>query len=287
MSDLRQRMQVELAVRGLAADTQHAYLRSVQELAAYYHLPLKKLDRLSSDDIQRYLIYLHDDRGLTWPTCNGYRSGILFFYRHILKRPKIARSIPRAKEPFQLPVVLSRKDVRALLDSAQSLYDQTLLKVTYNAGLRVTEVTRLRIEDIDSQRMCLRIVQGKLQKDRDGLLSQTLLEDLRHYWRVYRPDPWLFPGQGRRGPLSRTSAHRIFHAAKDRAGITKPGGIHSLRHAFATHLLEAGVDLHTIQRLMGHTSIRSTLRYFHLARGHLLETPSPLDLLDDPRFEDQ
>jgi integrase/recombinase XerD len=251
MSDLRQRMQEELAVRGLAKETQVGYLRSIEGLAAYYHLPLKKLDRLAIEDIQRYLLHLHDERGLTWPSCNGHRSGILFFYRHIFKRSKVARSLPRAKEPKRLPVILSRKEVRAILHAAENLYAQTLLKVTYNAGLRVREVINLRLEDIDSQRMCLRIVQGKLRKDRDGLLSETLLHDLRNYWRVYRPDPWLFPGQGRRGPLSRTSAHRIFHIAKDRAGVTKPGGIHSLRHAFATHLLESGVDLHTISMLPG------------------------------------
>lgn len=231
MSDLRQRMQEELTVRGRVAATQQSYCRSVESLAAYYNLPLSKLKKLTPQEIQRFLIFLHDERGLTWASCNGYRSGIQFFYRFVIKKPKIANAIPRAKDSSKLPQVLSRKEVRALLNATDNPYEQTLLKVTYNAGLRVGEVTRLRVEHIDSQRMCLRVEQGKNRKDRDALLSDRLLQDLRHYWRVYRPTPWLFPGQGRRGPLSRASAHRIFHAAKDRAGITKPGGIHSLRHS--------------------------------------------------------
>jgi len=135
--------------------------------------------------------------------------------------------------------------------------------------------------------MCLRVEQGKRQKDREALLSPDLLQALRAYWRVYRPALWLFPGRDGTQPLALKTAYLIFQRAKDRAGIVKPGGLHLLRHAFATHLLEAGVDLHTIQRLMGHTSIQTTLRYLHVARRHLLQTPSPLELLDDPRFGGQ
>ena len=135
--------------------------------------------------------------------------------------------------------------------------------------------------------MCLRIAQGKGQKDREALLSPRLLHALRAYWRIYRPDPWLFPGRDGAQPLALKTAYLIFQRAKDRVEIAKPGGLHLLRHAFATHLLEAGVDLHTIQRFMGHTSIRTTLRYLHVARQPLLQTPSPLELLDDPRFEDR
>jgi len=135
--------------------------------------------------------------------------------------------------------------------------------------------------------MGLRVEQGKRQKDREALLSSDLLQALRAYWRVYRPDPWLFPGRDGTQPLARKTAYLMFQRAKDRAGIAKPGGLHLLRHAFATHLLEAGVDLHTIQRLMGNTSMQTTLRYLHVARRHLRQTPSPLALLDDPRFEDR
>lgn len=144
----------------------------------------------------------------------------------------------------------------------------------------------LQIAPIDSHRMGLRIDQGKRQQDREALLSPHLLPDLRAYWRVYRPAPWLFPGRDGTQPLVLKTAYLIFQRAQEGAGIPKPGGLHFLRHAFATHLLEARVDLHTLQRLMGHTKLETTLWYFHVARQHVLKTPSPLELLDDPRFVD-
>ncbi|MEE8303833.1 MAG: site-specific integrase [Candidatus Tectomicrobia bacterium] len=284
MTPLQSQMIEDMKVRGLAKTTQASYVRAVRGLATYYG---RRPDTLSQREVQRYLIYVHDDRGLAYTSCNTMVHGLRFFYGTTLGRSDIDFRIPRAREASKLPVILSRQDIRALLAAATHLRDRTLLKVTYNAGVRVSEVLHLKVAHIDSQRQCLRIEQGKRNKDRDALLSQRLLQDLRAYWRVYRPDPWLFPGADTTQPLSRVSAHRLFHDAKDRAGITKPGGIHALRHAFATHLLEAGVDLHTIQRLMGHSSIKTTLRYFHLARRHLIETPSPLDLLDDPRFEER
>ena len=151
--------------------------------------------------------------------------------------------------------------------------------------MRVSEVIRLKVTDIDSERLTLRIDQGKRRKDRYGLLSQAMLAELRGYWRTHRPETWLFPGAKEDQPISRQTAARIYHAAKATAGVTKAGGIHSLRHAFAPHLLEAGTDLHTIQRLLGHTSIRTTLRYFHLSQCRVMETVSPLDLLGMPPDE--
>jgi integrase/recombinase XerD len=230
---------------------------------------------------------LHEERGLTYSTCNTIVHGLRFFYGTTLGRSAMHFVIPLAKEPSTLPLILSRHDIRQLFAAAESLRDQTLLKVTYNAGLRASEVVHLKIAHIDSHRMCLRVEQGKRQKDREALLSPDLLQALRAYWRVYRPALWLFPGRDGTQPLALKTAYLIFQRAKDRAGITKPGGLHLLRHAFATHLLEAGVDLHTIQRLLGHTSIQTTLRYLHVARRHLLQTPSPLELLDDPRFGEQ
>ena len=284
MTPLQQRMIEDMTVRGLAPSTQHAYLRAVRELAGYYK---RRPDTLSTRDIQRYLVMLHEKRGLTYSTCNTIVHGLRFFYGTTLGRSAMHFVIPLAKEPRTLPVILSRHDIRQLLAAAASLRDQTLLKVTYNTGLRASEVVHLQIAHIDSHRMCLRVAQGKRHKDREALLSPRLLQDLRAYWRVYRPAPWLFPGRDGSQPLALKTAYLIFQRAKDRAGIAKPGGLHLLRHAFATHLLEAGVDLHTIQRLLGHTSIQTTLRYLHVARRHLLQTPSPLELLDDPRFGDQ
>jgi site-specific recombinase XerD len=283
MTPLQQRMIEDMTVRGLAKSTQQVYLRAVRDLAAYYK---RSPDTLSARDIQRYLLMLHEERGLMYSTCNTIVHGLRFFYGTSLGRSAMHFTIPLAKEPSKLPVILSRHDIRQLLTAAESLRDRTLLKVTYNAGLRASEVVHLQIAHIDSHRMCLRIEQGKRQKDREALLSPHLLQDLRAYWRVYRPAPWLFPGRDGTQPLALKTAYLIFQRAKECAGITKPGGLHLLRHAFATHLLEAGVDLHTIQRLMGHTKLETTLRYFHVARQHLLKTPSPLELLDDPRFVD-
>ena len=284
MTPLQQRMIEDMTVRGLVPSTQRAYLRAVRDLAAYSQ---RSPDTLSTRDIQRYLYMLHEERGLAYSTCNTIVHGLRFFYGTTLGRSAMHFVIPLAKEPSTLPIILSRYDIRQLIAAAESLRDQTLLKVTYNAGLRASEVVHLKMAHIDSHRMCLRVEQGKRQKDREALLSPDLLQALRAYWRVYRPEPWLFPGRDGSQPLAHKTAYLIFQRAKDRAGITKPGGLHLLRHAFATHLLEAGVDLHPIQRLMGHTSLQTTLRYLQVARRHLLQTPSPLELLDAPRFGEQ
>ena len=278
MSPLRTKMPQDMIVRGLAKTTQHAYLHAVTELSAYYH---RSPDTLSKQELHDYLLHVSQERGLAWGTCNGRVHALRFFYRVTLGRTDIDLVLPRAKEPSKLPVIWSQHDIRRLLASASNLRARALLKTAYGTGLRVSEAIRLKITDIDSQRMAIRVEQGKRQKDRYTLLSTDLLQDLRAYWRMHRCDPWLFPNHRRTGPISRVTAHRIFHAAKARAGITKPGAMHALRHAFATHLLEAGTNLHTIQRLLGHNSILTTLRYLQLSRTHLLETRSPLDCLHD------
>jgi site-specific recombinase XerD len=192
MTPLQQRMIEDMTVRGLVPSTQRVYRRAVRALAAYYK---RRPDTLSTRDIQRYLCMLHEERGLTYSTCNTIVHGLRFFYGTTLGRSAMHFVIPLAKEPSTLPVILSRHDIRQLLATAESLRDQTLLKVTYNAGLRASEVVHLQIAHIDSHRMCLRVAQGKRQKDREALLSPGLLQDLRAYWRVYRPAPWLFPGR--------------------------------------------------------------------------------------------
>ena len=168
--------------------------------------------------------------------------------------------------------------------AVDDLKHRALLVTTYATGLRADEVTHLKFTDVDSERMAIRVEQGKGDKDRYTLLSEKLLAELRRYYLAERPDPksWLFPSRSGKGPLTVRSVSRAFQTAKARVGITKRGGLHSLRHAFATHLLEAGTDIYTIQRLLGHRSVRTTMRYFHLSRRHLLQTESPLDLLEDP-----
>ena len=283
MSVLRQQMTEDMAVRGLVPSTQQAYLKAVERLAVHYG---KRPDLLSSRDIQRFVLHLHEVDGLSWGTCNTVVNGLRFFYHTTLSRPETTFRLPCAKPPKKLPLILSRTEVRALFAVTTNLRHRTLLKTTYSAGLRVSETVKLRVTDIDSHRMCIRVEQGKRQKDRYTLLSPRLLDELRTYWKVYQPAVWLFPDQRGTSHLSRTTAWRIFQRAKQQAGIIKPCGIHALRHAFATHLLEAGNDPHTIQRLLGHTSIRTTLHSFHLTRRRLLETTSPLDQLDDPRLGD-
>lgn len=278
MGALRKQMDGDLVVRGMSVRTREAYLGAVAGLAKYYG---RRPDRISEQEVQRYLLHLIEERQLAWSSCNIVAQGLKFFYRVTLKRPEAQFAIARARAPQKLPQILSREEIAALIETTSAnLKHRAILMTAYGAGLRLNEICHLRLTDIDSDRMTIRVEQGKGAKDRYTLLSPRLLTELRRYWIAYRPKQWLFTRKDRTRPISDATVHRIYHAAKARAGITKSGGIHSLRHAFATHLLEAGVDIHTIQRLMGHGHISSTLRYFHLARKHLAGTPSPLELLD-------
>ena len=199
---------------------------------------------------------------------------------HYLPGPGLALLL--FKVPKRLPQILTRGEVSRLIDAAPTLRGRTLLALTYSAGLRVTEVCNLQLVDIESspERMCIKVRQGKGAQDRYTLLSPRLLEMLRRYWRDQRPKVWLFPNRSGSAPIEVKTAQRIYCAARDAAGIAPEGGIHSLRHAFATHLIEAGVDLPTVQRLLGHGHISTTMRYVHLARARVTGTTSPLELLD-------
>jgi site-specific recombinase XerD len=218
---------------------------------------------------------------LSWSTCNIAANALRFLYHTTLGRDRTQFCIPSAKQPSRLPEILSQEEIVRLFDSTPHPKHRALLMTTYAAGLRVSEVVNLKVTDIDSDRMSLRVEQGKGAKDRYTLLSPRLLEELRSYWRRDRPAVWLFPSRTGR-PLDVSAAQKIYYTAKLRARITKRGGIHALRHAFATHSLEAGTDVHTIQRLLGHGHIGSTMRYFHLAHPTLMAHRSPLDLLDLP-----
>jgi site-specific recombinase XerD len=280
MSPLRKQMQADMAVRGLAYRTRESYVDSVVKLAKFYG---RAPDQISEAEVQQYLLHLLEERKLAHSSCNIVCSALEFFYRTTLKRRETEFCLPRPKVPAKLPQILSREEVAALIEQTTNLKHRTILMTTYAAGLRLSELCHLRVADIDSDRMTLRVEQGKGAKDRYTLLSARLLAELRRYWLSCRPTLWLFPSPRTPDqPLSKHTAHRIYHAAKDRAGIRKAGGIHALRHAFATHLLEAGVDVHTIQRLMGHDSLSTTARYFHLAQKHLSGTASPLELLPRP-----
>jgi len=277
MTKLRQAMMEAMLLRGFSERTKESYIRGVRGIAAYYHL---SPDALSNEQVRRYLLYLLDERKLAYSSANLALNAIRFLFREVLHRPRNEIDLPGPRQPQRLPEILSREEVGRILEAATDLRHKTLLMTTYAAGLRVSELCHLRIKDIDSDRMGIRVEQGKGAKDRYTLLSPHLLEQLRRYWRTYQPNEWLFVHRNGTDPLPVETVQRSFYRARDKAGIRKRGGVHSLRHAFATHLLEAGVDIHTIQKLLGHRSIQSTLRYFHLAQVKLLGTRSPLDLLE-------
>jgi site-specific recombinase XerD len=271
-------MENDLVLRGMAERTREAYIGAVARLALFYH---RSPDRITDAEVQTYLLHLIQERKLSWSTCNIATHGIRFFYHTTLGHDRVDFCIPTARQPSRLPEILSRDEVHRLINSTVTLKQRAVLATTYAAGLRVSEVVNLKVSDVDSSRMTLRIQQGKGAKDRYTLLSPRLLGELRAYCRESRPRVWLFPTRSGR-PMDPTAAQKIYYLAKLRARINKQGGIHSLRHAFATHLLEAGTDVHSIQRLLGHGHIGTTMRYFHLAQKTVMANASPFDLLDDP-----
>ncbi|RJG02186.1 tyrosine-type recombinase/integrase [Noviherbaspirillum sedimenti] len=275
MSPLRKQMQADMVLRGLAARTQEAYIAAVAGLAGYYN---RSPEQLSQEDVQQYLLHLIEARKLSWSTTNQAACALRFLFHITLKQPTAEFTIPNRKAPARLPEILSRDEVHRILDGCSNLRHRALLMTTYAAGLRVTETCRLKVGDIDSERMMLRVANGKGGKDRYTLLSAALLDTLRQYWRTRPSQDWLFPRTDGRQPIGISQVQKMYYAAKRRAHVTKAGGIHGLRHAFATHLLEAGVDIHTIGRLMGHDKITTTARYLHL-QGQVARTDSPLDLL--------
>lgn len=278
MSILRQRMNEAMVLRGFAERPQETYLACVSSLAKHYGRSPGTLDAAA---IQAYLLHLIRERKLAYASVNQAACAIRFLFAVVLGQREVAFDIPMAKVPTRLPQILTREEIGRLLAYGRDIRARTLLTTTYAAGLRLSEVCNLQLTDIESSpdRMCLKVRQGKGGKDRYTLLSPRLLETLRLYWRAARPEHWLFPNHSGDGLLSNTTAQRIYHAARTATGIEQGGGIHVLRHAFATHLLEAGVDIHTIQRLLGHGHVSTTMRYFHLAQSHLTGTTSPLELL--------
>jgi len=279
MTELRNRMDEAMVLRGFSPRTRESYLACVRALAKHYRRPPDVLD---GPRIQAYLLHLITERKLAYASVNQASCAFRFLFGTVLRQPEVRLDIPMAKVPKRLPQILTRAEVSRLIDAAATLRGRTLLTTTYAAGLRVSEVCALQLADIESaaDRMCLKVRQGKGGEDRYTLLSPRLLDTLRRYWRDGRPRQWLFPNRSRTGPIEIKTAQRIYCAARDAAGIAPEGGIHSLRHAFATHLIEAGVDLPTVQRLLGHGHISTTMRYVHLARSHLTGTTSPLELLD-------
>lgn len=280
MTLLRQRMLDAMIQRGFALRTRESYVQAVARMAKYYW---RDPATLAAAEVQAYLLHLRKDRQLSYSTVNQAASANRFLYEVVLGQERARFVIPLAKAPQKLPQVLARAELAALFAACHHPLYRALLQTIYAGGLRVSEACALRVADIDSQpdRMCLRIEQGKGARDRYTLLAPTLLEVLRGYVRSCRPQHWLFPNREGTAGISVTSALRAYHAAGDRARITKPGGVHLLRHCFATHLLEGGVDLYTIQKLLGHGHISTTSRYLHLISPQFAapKDVDPLDLL--------
>jgi site-specific recombinase XerD len=277
MGVLRDSMIRELQLRRFAPATQKAYLEAVTGLAKHF---MTAPDQLDARKVQDYILFLMNERKLQWSTVNVIAAGLRFFYTQVLRRADQVPLLPPRRTPRWLPEILSADELQRLFAGTENPKHRVLLMTTYAGGLRVSEVVRLQVTDIDSQRMMIRVARGKGDKDRYTVLSPRLLAELRAYWKADRPPTWLFPGQNLDQPVGDSTARAVFMQAKSRAGIRKRGGIHILRHSFATHLLEAGVDLRTIQLLLGHASITSTAHYLQLTRKTLEATQSPLDLLD-------
>lgn len=281
VSPLRQRMLDDMRMRKLSPKTQIGYIRSVRQLAAYLK---RSPDTATAEELRSYQLYLID-HGTSAVSINNILSGLKFLYEQTLDRPELMRKMQSVPVPHKLPVVLSRDEVARLLAAVRNLKHQTALSVAYGAGLRVSEVCALKVSDIDSQRMALRIEQGKGSKDRYAMLSPVLLEQLRHWWRYaqaqgkMREGGWLFPGQDPIDPLTSRQLNRAIHAAADAAHIDKRVSMHTLRHSFATHLLEQKVDIRVIQVLLGHRKLDTTARYVQVATDLLREVISPLEVL--------
>lgn len=277
MTPLRLRMIEDMQIRNLAPLTQSAYLLQVSLFARHFG---QSPERLGREDIRAYRLYLAQDKHLAASSISVAVAALRFFYTVTLKQAwTVDADIPTCRLPQKLPQVLSQKEVGQFLDAVESLKHRVILTVCYAAGLRVSEAVRLKPAAIDSRRMVIRVEEGKGRKDRYVMLSPKLLYILRDYWKATRPTEWLFPGDRPRSPITRFAVERVCRDTRQRSEITKPVTPHSLRHAFAVHLLESGADLRTIQLLLGHRSLTTTSRYLRIATSKVCATASPLDAL--------
>jgi len=281
ISLLRQRMTEDMTMRKLNPKTQSAYILAVKKLAQYLH---RSPDTATAEELRCFQLHLVE-LGTSSITLNATITGLRFFFEVTLKRPEALTGMSHVYEPRKLPIILSIEEVTRLIEAAGGLKYKAALSIAYGAGLRSSEVVHLKVSDIDSQRMVLRVEQGKGKKDRYAMLSPTLLELLRAWYRHARsqrmilPGGWLFPGQNPVNPLSTRQLNRAFHLTLEAAGIDKRVSLHSLRHAFATHLLEQNEDIRVIQVLLGHKKLDTTARYTQVATKILHKVKGPLESL--------
>lgn len=274
MKTLLERMKQNMELKGFSPRTQKSYHSYVKQFEQHYK---RSSEYLGNPEIKDFLEYLIKEKQASSSGVNQAYSALKFLYETTLDRKWVMKKIPRVKKEKKLPTVLDREEVQSLFAVIRNLKHRCILMTTYSAGLRISETARMKITDIDSKRMLIK-VRGKGAKERYTLLSKVALEILRDYWKYYRPTEWLFPGNPASKPISTSSIQRIFKKAKHQAGIIKIATPHSLRHSFATHLLEAGVDLHHVQLLLGHRSPKTTTIYLHVKRKDLARIVSPLDL---------
>jgi site-specific recombinase XerD len=273
ISPLRRRMIEDMTIRKFAPKTQHDYVQRIKNFTAFLGC---SPDTASFEDVRRYQLHLAES-GIGVPTLNQTVATLRFFFRVTLKRHAIVEHTSFIHEPRKLPVVLSPEEVARLLNAAPGLKYKAALSVAYGAGLRAAEVVSLKVADIDSRRMIIRVEQGKGRKDRNVMLSASLLELLRAWWRAARPQGWLFPGRDRVQPITTRQLNRACHAAAQMAEIDKRVSLHTLRHSFATHLLEQNVDVRVIQVLLGHAKLDTTALYTRVATKTIQQVMSPLE----------
>jgi integrase/recombinase XerD len=279
MGELKDKMKKDMELKNLSKRTIKTYLICVKNYARHYR---KSPELMDDNTIRDFLHYLLKEKNASQAAINQHYSALKFFYQTTLGRDWDTLKIPRSRRIKKLPVVLSQEEVRDILDKVQNLKDLAILVTIYSGGLRLTEALNLKVSDIDSQRMMIRVCQGKGNKDRYTLLGKRTLEVLRMYWKRYRPKELLFPSRIRLGnPIDATRVQKAFHGALIKTKIQKKASVHTLRHSFATHLLEEGVEIPYIQNLLGHSDSRTTSIYLHVARKKLLKVVSPIDLIEE------
>jgi len=274
LSPLRRRMIELMRCRHFSPRTEESYLHAVEQLSLYHR---RMPDLLSRDEVVAFLAHCVHDRHLARSTVNVYLQACRFLYEQVLERDPLDFKLPKRSRPKTRPQILSPEECRRVIEAPTGSKHRALLHMVYGSGLRVSEVVRLLPRHIESDRMMVYVKSGKGDKDRYTPLSGMALEELRTYWREYRPAHWLFPGPSEDRPLTESAVQQVYYNALRKSGVRRVGGIHTLRHCFATHLMEQGTDIYALQRMLGHTSIKTTARYMHVREERLRAIRSPID----------
>jgi len=279
MKPVRQKFHNEMQLRGLSPRTVESYTAAVIGLSKFYN---RSPEKISEEEIKQYLLYLINTRNLAVSTCNLAVAAFKFFFKNVVGNIDLTLEIPYQKRPKRLPVILNHEELGRLFSMTPNPKHRLMMMTAYASGVRSSELVRLKLEDVDSHEMTIRVNSGKGQKDRLTVLSQRLLHELRDYYKVYRPQKWLFYGGNVNTHINKSTAARVFKQAKKRAHIQKAGGIHTLRHSFATHMLEYGIDLRRLQMMLGHSNLSTTAVYLHLATDFVKNLFSPFDKMQFP-----